>query len=156
MTDWFARPVLHVGNVERSLRFYADQLGFTIAWRYEEEGKLRIAQVDRQGCAAILCDMWPEKIGKSLLFVSLNVEPPTHEAPRRRWMRCGRSWSRAGLRCGRAGGATGFWSWTIRTAISCSSITRRSPQRARIRPRQPRRSGPAASLQKTPLLRRCA
>ena len=29
MTDWFARPVLHVTDVEVSLRFYIDQLGFT-------------------------------------------------------------------------------------------------------------------------------
>jgi len=29
MTDWFARPVLHVTDVEASLRFCADRLGFT-------------------------------------------------------------------------------------------------------------------------------
>jgi catechol 2,3-dioxygenase-like lactoylglutathione lyase family enzyme len=29
MTDWFARPVLHVTDVEASLRFYVDRLGFT-------------------------------------------------------------------------------------------------------------------------------
>jgi hypothetical protein len=37
MTDWFARPVLHVSNVEASLRFYVDRLGFTVAWRYLED-----------------------------------------------------------------------------------------------------------------------
>jgi hypothetical protein len=31
MTDWFARPVLHVSSVEASLRFYVDRLGFTVA-----------------------------------------------------------------------------------------------------------------------------
>ena len=36
MTDWFARPVLHVTDVEASLRFYVDRLGFTSPWRYEE------------------------------------------------------------------------------------------------------------------------
>lgn len=80
MTDWFARPVLHVTDVEASLRFYVEQLGFTSPWRYDEDGKLRIAQVERQGCALILADMWPEKVGKGLLFISLNVEPPTREA----------------------------------------------------------------------------
>ena len=39
-----------------------------------------MAQVDRQGCAIILAKTWPEKIGKGLLFISLNVEPPTPEA----------------------------------------------------------------------------
>jgi catechol 2,3-dioxygenase-like lactoylglutathione lyase family enzyme len=80
MTDWFARPVLHVKDVEASLGFYVNQLGFTSPWRYDEDGRARVAQVDRQGCALILADMWPEKIGKGLMFISLNVEPPTHEA----------------------------------------------------------------------------
>jgi catechol 2,3-dioxygenase-like lactoylglutathione lyase family enzyme len=80
MTDWFARAVLHVKDVEASLLFYANRLGFTIPWRYDEDGKARVAQVDRQGCALILADTWPEKIGKGLMFISLNVEPQTHEA----------------------------------------------------------------------------
>jgi catechol 2,3-dioxygenase-like lactoylglutathione lyase family enzyme len=79
MTDWFARPVLHVSDVAASLRFYVEQLGFAIAWQYDENGKVQVAQVDRQGCAIILADMWPEKIGKGLLFISLNVEPATRE-----------------------------------------------------------------------------
>ena len=75
MTDWFARPVLHVTDVEASLRFYVDRVGFTSPWRYDEDGRVRVAQVDRQGCALILADTWPEKIGKGLMFISLNVEP---------------------------------------------------------------------------------
>jgi uncharacterized glyoxalase superfamily protein PhnB len=75
MTDWFARPVLHVTDVEVSLRFYVDRIGFTNPWRYDEDGRVRVAQVDRQGCALILADTWPEKIGKGLMFISLNVEP---------------------------------------------------------------------------------
>jgi len=75
MTDWFARPVLHVTNVEASLRFYVDRLGFTCPWRYEDD----VAQVDRQGCALILANTWPEKVGKGLMFISLNVEPATPE-----------------------------------------------------------------------------
>ena len=80
MTDWFARPVLHVTDVEASLRFYVNQLGFTSPWRYDEEGRARVAQVDRQGCALILADTWPEKIGKGLMFISLNVEPASRAA----------------------------------------------------------------------------
>lgn len=86
MTDWFARPILHVSDVEASLCFYVDQLGFTSPWRYDEDGKARVAQVDRQGCALILADtsrnscMKPEKIGKGLMFISLNVEPESREA----------------------------------------------------------------------------
>jgi catechol 2,3-dioxygenase-like lactoylglutathione lyase family enzyme len=80
MTDWFARPVLHVNDVEASLRFYVGELGFTSPWRYDEDGRARVAQVDRQGCALILSDQWPDKAGKGLIFISLNVEPATHEA----------------------------------------------------------------------------
>jgi catechol 2,3-dioxygenase-like lactoylglutathione lyase family enzyme len=79
MTEWFARPVLHVKDVDASLRFYVKQLGFSCPWRYDEDGKVYVAQVDRQGCALILADTWPEKIGKGLMFISLNVEPATRE-----------------------------------------------------------------------------
>jgi hypothetical protein len=77
MTDWFARPVLHVKDVEASLDFYINLLNFTTPWRHNEDGRARVAQVDRQGCALILADKWPEKIGKALMFISLNVEPAT-------------------------------------------------------------------------------
>jgi catechol 2,3-dioxygenase-like lactoylglutathione lyase family enzyme len=80
MTDWFARPVLCVRDVEASLRFYVDQLGFTSPWRYDEDGRAHVAQVDRQGCALILADTWPGKIGNGLMFISLNVEQETGEA----------------------------------------------------------------------------
>jgi catechol 2,3-dioxygenase-like lactoylglutathione lyase family enzyme len=80
MTDWFARPVLHVTDVEASLRFYVNRLSFTSPWRYDEDGIAHVAQVDRQGCALILADTWPEKTGKGLMFISLNVEPATREA----------------------------------------------------------------------------
>jgi catechol 2,3-dioxygenase-like lactoylglutathione lyase family enzyme len=75
MTDWFARPVFHVKEIEASLRFYVGRLGFTNPWRYDEDGKARVAQVDGKGCALILADTWPEKIGKGLVFISLNAEP---------------------------------------------------------------------------------
>jgi catechol 2,3-dioxygenase-like lactoylglutathione lyase family enzyme len=80
MTDWFARPVLHVADVEASLRFYVDRLGFTSPWRYDEDGRAHVAQVERQGCALILADTWPEKIGNALMFISLNAEPASGEA----------------------------------------------------------------------------
>jgi uncharacterized glyoxalase superfamily protein PhnB len=80
MTEWFGRCVICVVDVEVSLRFYVEQLGFTCPWRFEEGGQVYVAQVERQGCAFILSDNWPEKVGKGLLFVSLNTEPPTRDA----------------------------------------------------------------------------
>jgi catechol 2,3-dioxygenase-like lactoylglutathione lyase family enzyme len=80
MTDWFARPVLPVSSVEASLRFYVDRIGFTVAWRYDEDGRTRVAQVDRGTCALILGDQWPPKVGHGLIFISLTVDPATYEA----------------------------------------------------------------------------
>jgi len=80
MADWFARPVLHVTDVEASLCFYVNQLGFTRPWRYDDGGRAHVAQVDRLGCQLILADTWPEKIGKGLIFISLNFEPETQVA----------------------------------------------------------------------------
>ena len=81
MTDWFARPVLHVKDVDSSLAFYVSLLGFTSPWRYDEDGRARVAQVDRQGCALILANnLAPEKIGKGVVFISLNVDPATPQA----------------------------------------------------------------------------
>jgi catechol 2,3-dioxygenase-like lactoylglutathione lyase family enzyme len=81
MIDWFARPVLHVKDVDASLPFYVNLLGFTSPWRYDEDGRARVAQVDRQGCALILANnLAPEKIGKGVTFISLNVEPATPQA----------------------------------------------------------------------------
>jgi uncharacterized glyoxalase superfamily protein PhnB len=56
-----------------TLDFYVKQLGFTEAWRYVEEGKAGVAQVDRQGCELILSSHWPDKAGTSLMFISLDV-----------------------------------------------------------------------------------
>jgi catechol 2,3-dioxygenase-like lactoylglutathione lyase family enzyme len=69
-----------VTDVEASLLFYINRLGFTSPWRYDEDGRAYVAQVERQGCALILADAWPEKIGKGLMFISLNAEPQTREA----------------------------------------------------------------------------
>jgi catechol 2,3-dioxygenase-like lactoylglutathione lyase family enzyme len=71
---WYARPVLFVADIDRSVDFYVNQLGFSQPWRYEEEGKAHVAQVERQGCELILSSQWPDKVGKGLMFISLDVE----------------------------------------------------------------------------------
>ena len=129
MTDWFARPVLHVTDVEASLLFYINRLGFTSPWRYDEDGRAHVAQVDRQGCALILADTWPEKIGKGLMFISLNVEPET-QGRSLRWTLCARNSRPRAFRSRRVRGATGSWWSMIPTAISSSSTIR-----TRLRPR---------------------
>jgi len=71
--DWYARPVLAVRDAPQSLHFYASKLGFKEDWRYEEDERLRIVQVSRQGCELILSDQWPEEAGRGLIFISLDA-----------------------------------------------------------------------------------
>ncbi|UWZ83347.1 VOC family protein [Occallatibacter riparius] len=80
MTEWFARAILAVTDVEASLRFYIDQLGFSSPWRFDDDGRALVAQVERQGTALILAHNWPDQVGKGLIFISLNVEPETPDA----------------------------------------------------------------------------
>jgi hypothetical protein len=110
MTDWFARPVLHVKNVEASLRFYVNQLGFTSPWRHNEDGKADVAQVERQGCALILAD--------------------SQRSPR--WTRCALNWRPRAFRSRMVRGAIGFWWSMISTAISSSSTIRTRLHPARL------------------------
>jgi catechol 2,3-dioxygenase-like lactoylglutathione lyase family enzyme len=70
---WYARPVLFVADIDRTLDFYVNRLGFAQTWRHEENGKALVAQVDRQGCALIFSAQWPDNVGKGLMFISLNV-----------------------------------------------------------------------------------
>ncbi len=71
--EWYARPVLFVADIERAVDFYVKELGFAQAWRYEEDGKALVAQVERQGCEIILSSQWPDKVGTGLMFISLDV-----------------------------------------------------------------------------------
>ena len=40
---WFARPVLFVADIDRSVDFYVKQLGFSRPWSYDEDGKALVA-----------------------------------------------------------------------------------------------------------------
>jgi catechol 2,3-dioxygenase-like lactoylglutathione lyase family enzyme len=71
---WYSRPVLFVSDLDSAVAFYVSQLGFTKSWRYEEEGKAIVAQVERQGCELILSSQWPDKVGTALIFISLDEE----------------------------------------------------------------------------------
>jgi len=69
---WYMRPVFFVGEVERSLRFYEDQLGFKKSW-HEGEGKGKVCQVNRSDCEIILCED-AGRNDKARLFVELTQE----------------------------------------------------------------------------------
>ena len=70
---WYALPVLAVTDVDRVASFYVDALGFREAWRHVEGGRALVAQVERSGCELILSSQWPEKVGRGVVFVSLDA-----------------------------------------------------------------------------------
>ena len=74
MSGWYARAVLHVADVDRAIDFYTGKLGFSEAWRHADNGRLLVAQVDRDGCELILSCQWPDGCGHGLIFISLTQE----------------------------------------------------------------------------------
>ena len=75
MNVWYSRPVYFVESVERSIAFYTEKLGFTEGFRYQEEGKILVGQVNREDCEIILNCQQPEKTGRGRIFISIDIEP---------------------------------------------------------------------------------
>jgi catechol 2,3-dioxygenase-like lactoylglutathione lyase family enzyme len=75
MSVWYSRPVFFVESVERSIAFYTEKLGFVESSRYEEEGKILVAQVNREDCEILLNCQQPKKTGHSRMFISIDLEP---------------------------------------------------------------------------------
>jgi catechol 2,3-dioxygenase-like lactoylglutathione lyase family enzyme len=69
---WYTRPVLFVADLQRSIRYYTEGLGFRKAW-HEADGKGPVCQIDRGGCEIILCEDSGRR-DKARLFVSLTSE----------------------------------------------------------------------------------
>jgi catechol 2,3-dioxygenase-like lactoylglutathione lyase family enzyme len=71
--EWYSRTVLFVSDMKRSIDFYVKKFGFTENWRFEAEGgNASVAQVARPGIELILAAESPEKMGKGLMFISLD------------------------------------------------------------------------------------
>lgn len=77
MNNWYSRPVFFVRDVQASLRFYIDKLGFIQDWVYEEAEEIIVAQVSRDAFEIIL-NKDNERAGGGRVFVSLYDE---HIAP---------------------------------------------------------------------------
>jgi catechol 2,3-dioxygenase-like lactoylglutathione lyase family enzyme len=70
---WYARPVLFVSDMGRSIDFYVGRLGFKERWRHEDSGETLVAQVDRRSCELILSSQEPDRTGRGRMFISLDV-----------------------------------------------------------------------------------
>jgi catechol 2,3-dioxygenase-like lactoylglutathione lyase family enzyme len=69
---WYARPVFFVSDVQATLHFYIDQLGFEKQW-HEGDGTGKVCQVNRGECEIILCEDAARR-DKGRLFVELTRE----------------------------------------------------------------------------------
>lgn len=67
---WYQRPVFFVSDIQRSLDFYINKLGFTKKW-HEADGKGTVCQVDRGGCEIILCQD-AARVNGTRLFLELS------------------------------------------------------------------------------------
>jgi catechol 2,3-dioxygenase-like lactoylglutathione lyase family enzyme len=63
---WYPRPVFFVADVERSIAFYVDTLGFWKKWHQDT-----VCQVNRSDCEIILCQHDTRR-DKTRLFIELN------------------------------------------------------------------------------------
>jgi catechol 2,3-dioxygenase-like lactoylglutathione lyase family enzyme len=72
MSDWYARPVFFVADLERAERFYVDRLGFAKKW-HEADGAGTVCQVERDGCEIILCQDVARR-DRGRVFISLTAE----------------------------------------------------------------------------------
>lgn len=69
---WYARPVVFVADLQRSLRFYIDQAGFKKDW-HADDGKGTVCQVSRSECEIILCQDGNRR-DKARLFIELTAD----------------------------------------------------------------------------------
>jgi len=69
---WYTRPVLFVTDVNRTIRFYVDKLGFEKSW-HEGDGAGGVCQVNHGECEIILCED-SRRRDKARLFIELTPE----------------------------------------------------------------------------------
>jgi catechol 2,3-dioxygenase-like lactoylglutathione lyase family enzyme len=79
-----AVPFFGITNIEASLRFYVDGLGFAIKHRWAPDGRIRWCWLERDGVVLMLQEFWkdgrpggapPGKEGRNLDHFCLRVEP---------------------------------------------------------------------------------
>lgn len=68
---WYARTIFSVTDIQRSLAYYGEMLGFEQDWTYEEDEEILVAQVSRGDFELILAGNL-DHAGCGRVFVSLN------------------------------------------------------------------------------------
>ena len=74
MNSLYARSVFFATDTERSLGFYTEQLGFSVDWTYQEEGRTIVFQVSLLGFELIVNetdDRTTARAGHGRVFIGL-------------------------------------------------------------------------------------
>ncbi len=77
MENFFVRSVFFVKDAERSLAFYTGNLGFTLDWNHQVEGRAFVFQVSLFGFQLILNQVegWTrDRAGHGRIFIGLEAE----------------------------------------------------------------------------------
>jgi len=77
VTKFHAKTVFFVRDASRSLAFYTKELGFSLDWTYEENGRPHVFQVGLHGFELILNQAEPatvERPGQGRVFIGLDGE----------------------------------------------------------------------------------
>lgn len=75
MTPWITSTLVFVRDVDASISFYRDKLGFTLNMRFEDDGQALVAGVSRgDGCALLLTSQWPDRIGLGIIYAAFEQE----------------------------------------------------------------------------------
>jgi catechol 2,3-dioxygenase-like lactoylglutathione lyase family enzyme len=75
MNSLYARSVFFTQDAEASLRHYTEQLGFSVDWKYDEEGRAYVFQVSLLGFELIVNqteDGTRARAGKGRVFIGLD------------------------------------------------------------------------------------
>src|SRR5947207_3139441 len=101
----YARSVFFVKDAERSLRFYTETLGFSLDWKYEEQGRAFVLQVSLLGFELILNQtgrQTEDRAGHRRVYRPCPSEA-CQEAGERRLAAVLQGWPAGTLRSGRLG-----------------------------------------------------
>ena len=75
MGNLYARSVFFTRDAERSLRFYTEELGFSVDWEFKEEGRTYVFQVSLIGFELILNQTGEQthaRAGHGRVFIGLD------------------------------------------------------------------------------------
>lgn len=70
MTTWSSSTIFFVSDAGAAADFYADKLGFTVNWRYDEDGRVPAAGVSRDDCSLLLNTQRPDRVGKGTVYLA--------------------------------------------------------------------------------------